>query len=71
MTNDRKLDAARARAQTDTAVPGINEAGGMAMTPAQAERLKALSEAAGEEFDGSLNEADAAVRIQQLQDRIA
>jgi hypothetical protein len=41
--------------------------GGEAMTGAQASYLKTLSEEAGEEFDESLNKADASKRIDELQ----
>jgi hypothetical protein len=41
--------------------------GGEAMTGAQASYLKTLSEEAGEEFDDSLNKADASKRIDELQ----
>jgi len=41
--------------------------GGEAMTGAQASYLKTLSEEAGEEFDDSLNKADASLKIDELQ----
>ena len=41
--------------------------GGEAMTGAQASYLKTLSEEAGEEFDQSLNKADASLKIDELQ----
>jgi len=41
--------------------------GGEAMTGAQASYLKTLSEEAGEEFDESLNKADASLKIDELQ----
>ena len=37
------------------------------MTGAQASYLQTLSEEAGEEFDGSLNKAEASERIDELQ----
>lgn len=37
------------------------------MTGAQASYLKTLSEEAGEEFDASLNKADASLKIDELQ----
>lgn len=40
-----------------------------AMTGAQASYLKTLSEQAGEEFDASLNKADASRRIDELQQK--
>lgn len=40
-----------------------------AMTGAQASYLKTLSEEAGEEFDDSLNKADASIRIDALQEK--
>ncbi len=39
------------------------------MTGAQASYLKTLSDQAGEEFDPSLNKADASKRIDELQDK--
>ena len=39
------------------------------MTGAQASYLQTLSEEAGEEFDGSLNKADASKRIDELQEK--
>ena len=71
MIKDPRIEAARMRAQADAAVPGINEAGGLAMTSAQADHLRALCAATGEAFDGSLSEADAAVRIEDLEARLA
>ena len=70
MISSPKVQAARMRAQMDTTVPGINQAGGVAMTSAQADRLRALSDATGEPFDGALSEADAAVRIEELERRL-
>jgi len=64
-----KIDDARRQAMINTTTPGIYDAGGQAMTPAQAERLRALSTVCGEDFDASLSEADAAVRIEQLEKR--
>ena len=43
--------------------------GGEEMTGAQASYLKTLSEEAGEEFDASLNKADASIRIDELQEK--
>ena len=43
--------------------------GDEAMTGAQASYLKTLSEEAGEEFDDSLNKADASKRIDALQEK--
>lgn len=43
--------------------------GGETMTGAQASYLKTLSEEAGEEFDPSLNKAEASKRIDELQAR--
>ena len=66
-----KVQDARLQAQAATQAPGINESGGQAMTPAQAQRLTVLCKMAEEPFDGSLSEADAAVRIDQLQERMS
>ena len=41
--------------------------GNETMTGAQASYLKALSEEAGEEFDPSLNKAEASLKIDELQ----
>ena len=41
--------------------------GGEPMTGAQASYLKTLSEEAGEEFDATLNKADASLKIDELQ----
>ena len=41
--------------------------GDEAMTGAQASYLKTLSEEAGEEFDDTLNKADASLKIDELQ----
>lgn len=41
--------------------------GGEPMTGAQKSYLKTLSDEAGEEFDESLNKADASLRIDELQ----
>ncbi len=41
--------------------------GNETMTGAQASYLKTLSEEAGEEFDPSLNKADASLKIDELQ----
>ncbi|SEM42822.1 Protein of unknown function [Sphingomonas gellani] len=43
--------------------------GGEAMTGAQASYLKTLSEEAHEEFDDSLNKADASKKIDELQEK--
>ena len=43
--------------------------GDEAMTGAQASYLKTLSEEAGEEFDASLNKAEASKRIDALQEK--
>ena len=43
--------------------------GGEAMTGAQASYLKTLSEEAHEEFDDSLNKADASMKIDELQEK--
>ena len=43
--------------------------GGEPMTGAQASYLKTLSEEAHEEFDDSLNKADASIRIDALQEK--
>lgn len=43
--------------------------GGEPMTGAQASYLKTLSEEAGEQFDETLNKADASIRIDELQDK--
>lgn len=43
--------------------------GGEPMTGAQASYLKTLSEEAHEEFDESLNKADASKKIDELQDK--
>ena len=59
---------------SDDAVPSNIEkdphdwaTGGETMTGAQASYLKTLSEEAGEEFDASLNKADASLKIDELQ----
>jgi len=43
--------------------------GNETMTGAQASYLKTLSEEAGEEFDPSLNKADASLKIDELQNK--
>lgn len=43
--------------------------GGESMTGAQASYLKTLSEEAGEEFDETLNKADASLKIDELQQK--
>ena len=43
--------------------------GGESMTGAQASYLKTLSEEAHEEFDDSLNKADASIKIDELQEQ--
>ncbi|SOH92572.1 Protein of unknown function [Monaibacterium marinum] len=67
MTDDTRTETARRQAQINAKTPGIYAAGGQAMTAAQADTLQNLCEMAGESFDGSLSQADAAIRIAQLQ----
>ena len=61
-----KLDTPAGNTQKD---PDDWTTGDEPMTGAQASYLKTLSEEAGEEFDGTLNKADASKRIDELQEK--
>ncbi len=64
MADDDQLSGSNAEKDPNDWVTGDEP-----MTGAQKSYLKTLSDQAGEEFDESLNKADASKRIDELQDK--
>jgi hypothetical protein len=64
MADDDQLSGSNAEKDPSDWVTGDEP-----MTGAQKSYLKTLSDQAGEEFDESLNKADASKRIDELQDK--